>query len=85
MRTKNGFRSMLQCCFQWFASCLGDMQPETQSSLFRDKMLKCDPAHLTLKGFECIKTFFESVNVSDGKMRRFGAQTVTIIPASVYS
>ena len=55
------------------------MQPETQSSLFREKILKCDPAHLTLKGFECIKTFFESVNVSDGKMRRIGTQTVIYI------
>ena len=52
------------------------MQPDTQSSLFREKILKSNPAQLTLKGFECIKTFFESVNVSDGKMRRFGTQTV---------
>lgn len=54
------------------------MQPDTQSALFRDKILKSNPIHLTLRGFECVKTFFESVNVSDGKLRRFGAQAVTI-------
>lgn len=54
------------------------MQPETQSSLFREKILRSDPTKLTLRGFECVKTFFESVNVSDGKMRRCGAQSVTV-------
>lgn len=54
------------------------MQPDTQSALFREKILKSNPAQLTLRGFECVKTFFESVNVSDGKMRRFGTQAVRI-------
>ncbi|KAI9556016.1 hypothetical protein GHT06_018579 [Daphnia sinensis] len=72
----DGCEADRECCYQWFASCLGDMQPDTQSALFREKILKSDPVHLTLKGFECVKTFFESVNVSDGKMRRFGTQAM---------
>lgn len=60
------------------------MQPDTQSALFREKILKSDPVHLTLKGFECVKTFFESVNVSDGKMRRFGTQAVRIIVCYIH-
>lgn len=52
------------------------MQPETQSSLFKDKILKSNPSQLTLKGFDCVKTFFESVNVSDNKMKKSGTQTV---------
>lgn len=53
------------------------MQADTQSSLFKEKILKSSPSQLTLKGFECVKTFFESVNVSDNKMKKTGTQTVT--------
>ena len=53
------------------------MQPDTQSSLFKEKMLKSNPSQLTLKGFDCIKTFFESVNISENKMKRFGNQIVS--------
>lgn len=60
------------------------MQPDTQSALFREKILKSNPTHLTLRGFECVKTFFESVNVSDGKMRRFGTQAVILISVSFF-
>ena len=52
------------------------MQPDTQSTLFKEKILKSNPAQLSAKGFECVKAFFESVNVSEGKIRRFGSQVV---------
>lgn len=59
-----------EVCFEWFNNCLQDLEADTQSLLFQQKLLKLDPALITCQGFDCYKTYFESVNVSEHKLKR---------------
>ncbi|KAF8763443.1 Ubiquitin carboxyl-terminal hydrolase 24 like protein [Argiope bruennichi] len=59
-----------EVCYDWFTRCLQDLESETQSSLFQTKLLKLEPAKLTYTGFLCFRTYFESVNSADHKLKR---------------
>ncbi|XP_015922706.1 ubiquitin carboxyl-terminal hydrolase 24 [Parasteatoda tepidariorum] len=59
-----------EICLEWFTKCLQDLESETQTSLFQNKLLKLEPAQLTYTGFNCFKTYFESVNASEHRLKR---------------
>ncbi|CAM1321691.1 USP24 (predicted) [Pycnogonum litorale] len=62
-----------ELCLEWFTNCLQDLESDTQSNLFHNKLLKMDPVKITKTGFSCFKTYFESVNINDHKIRKSGA------------
>jgi ubiquitin carboxyl-terminal hydrolase 9/24 len=57
-------------CFEWFENCLSDLESETQKEFFQKMLLQVAPANVTSKGFDCFKVYFESVNHSEGKLRK---------------
>ncbi|XP_076309376.1 ubiquitin carboxyl-terminal hydrolase 24-like isoform X2 [Tachypleus tridentatus] len=59
-----------EICYEWFTQCLQDLETDTQSQLFQQKLLKLDSSQLSSKGFRCFKTYFESVNIAEHKLRR---------------
>ncbi|XP_064607447.1 ubiquitin carboxyl-terminal hydrolase 24-like isoform X2 [Liolophura sinensis] len=59
-----------ETCYEWFSKGLADLEPETQSQLFQKELLKQDPAKLSQQGFTCFKSFFESVNLYDHKLKK---------------
>ncbi|GFQ83735.1 ubiquitin carboxyl-terminal hydrolase 24 [Trichonephila clavata] len=62
-----------EVCFEWFTRCLQDLESDTQSMLFQYKLLKLDPALLTYTGFMCFKTYFESVNTAEHRLKRMAS------------
>ncbi|ELT87807.1 hypothetical protein CAPTEDRAFT_215538 [Capitella teleta] len=61
-----------EMCYEWFTKGLADLEPDTQSQLFQKQLLHIDPTKLTVKGFNCFKSFFESVNQSEQKLKKSG-------------
>ena len=57
-------------CFEWFENCLTDLENETQREFFQKMLLQVAAADLTCKGFDCFKAYFESVNHTEGKLRK---------------
>uniref|UniRef100_T1IKX5 ubiquitinyl hydrolase 1 n=1 Tax=Strigamia maritima TaxID=126957 RepID=T1IKX5_STRMM len=57
-------------CFDWFSNCLEDLETDTRSQLFQQKLLKMDPAQVTMRAFQCFKTYFESVNIEERKLKK---------------
>ncbi|KAK2704726.1 ubiquitin carboxyl-terminal hydrolase 24-like [Artemia franciscana] len=60
-----------ETCFEWFNECLPDLEASTQVQLFKEKLLSLDPVSLTMRGFHCLRMYFESVNVTEEKFRRY--------------
>ncbi|KAG1652915.1 Ubiquitin carboxyl-terminal hydrolase 24 [Nymphon striatum] len=61
-----------ELCFEWFTNCIQDLESDTQSQLYQNKLLKMDPEVITEKGFSCFQTYFESVNLNDHKLHKSG-------------
>ncbi|CAL1268833.1 unnamed protein product [Larinioides sclopetarius] len=59
-----------EVCYDWFTRCLQDLESETQSSLFQTKLLHLEPSKLTYTGFLCFRTYFESVNAAEHRLKR---------------
>jgi ubiquitin carboxyl-terminal hydrolase 9/24 len=57
-------------CFEWFENCLSDLENDTQREFFLKMLLQVSPSNLTIKGFDCFKAYFESVNHTEGKLRK---------------
>jgi ubiquitin carboxyl-terminal hydrolase 9/24 len=49
---------------------LMDLELETQMQLFQKEILRLEPSRLSEKGFHCFKSFFESVNLKEHKLKR---------------
>ena len=66
------FDSLLspQLAFKWFDHCITDLEMDTQHALFQKQVLRVDPAIIDLSGYHCIKTFFETINLSERKLRK---------------
>ena len=44
------FSLSLKTCFDWFKKGQLDLEPDTQSQMFANKVLKLEPGRLTMKG-----------------------------------
>ncbi|XP_038074652.1 ubiquitin carboxyl-terminal hydrolase 24-like isoform X2 [Patiria miniata] len=60
----------VETCFEWFRVGLTDLEQDTQMQLFKEKLLKLDPTTLSPTGFECIKPFFETVNINSDALKK---------------
>ena len=58
-----------KCC-DFFRECLQDLVNETQKEFFNQKLLLRPPTTVTSSAFQCFRDYFESVNASDGKIRK---------------
>ena len=65
-----------ETCLEWFVNCINDLQPETQKDLFTSKILKTDVRKMRDIGYKCFKTYFESVNIHEHRIRRNGPSIV---------
>ncbi|XP_071490931.1 ubiquitin carboxyl-terminal hydrolase 24-like [Diadema antillarum] len=61
-----------ETCFEWFRHGLTDLEADTQLQLFKDKLLRLDPSHLSHMGFDCLRAFFESINNNNHCLRKAG-------------
>lgn len=57
-------------CFEWFQKCLTDLEAETQQMFFQEKLLMLSPAQVSHHSFNCFKAYFESINLSSGRLRK---------------
>ncbi len=67
-----------EACFAWFKECISDLESETQLNLFQEKLLSLSPQTLSPVGFDCFKDYFESVNISEGKLRKGIADSLVV-------
>ncbi|MGH0140922.1 UNVERIFIED_CONTAM: hypothetical protein FKN15_073043 [Acipenser sinensis] len=63
-----------EMCFEWFTKGQHDLESDVQQQLFKEKILKLEPYEITMNGFNLFKTFFESVNLSDHRLKKQGTQ-----------
>ena len=49
------------------------MEHETQNQLFQTRVLKVDPAKLDFAGYQCLRNFFETINLVERKLRKVSA------------
>ncbi|UJR13683.1 hypothetical protein I4U23_000695 [Adineta vaga] len=47
----------------WFITCSEDLNRDSQLALFEKRVSKLDPIHLTQKGYDCFKLYFERCNL----------------------
>ena len=66
-----------KCC-DFFRECLQDLVNETQKEFFNQKLLLRPPATVSSSAFHCFRDYFESVNASDGKIRKNFSTTLTV-------
>ncbi|KAL3868453.1 hypothetical protein ACJMK2_041259 [Sinanodonta woodiana] len=59
-----------ETCYEWFSSGIMDLDNETQSQLFLKELLRLDSSKLSEKGFQCFKTYFETVNRNDHRLKK---------------
>ena len=56
--------------FKWFQNCLTDLEVSTQTRFFEERLLSLRPEDVSESAFECFKAYFESINVTNGSMRK---------------
>lgn len=49
---------------------MGDLEYDTQQTLFHKRVLRVDPILLDYAGYQCIRNFFESINLTERKLRK---------------
>ncbi|XP_041474973.1 ubiquitin carboxyl-terminal hydrolase 24-like isoform X2 [Lytechinus variegatus] len=59
-----------ETCYEWFRHGLADLETETQMQLFKDKLLRLESTHLSPIGFDCVRAFFESINMNNHSLRK---------------
>ena len=67
-----------ESCYSWFKECISDLESETQLKLFREKLLSTSPETMSTHAFDCFKDYFESVNISEGKIRKSFATSLLV-------
>ena len=67
-----------ESCYSWFKECISDLETDTQLKLFREKLLSTSPETMSTHAFDCFKDYFESVNISEGKIRKSFATSLLV-------
>lgn len=62
-----------ETCFDWFRKGQLDLEPDTQSQMFANKVLKLEPGRLTMKGFACFREFMKNVNLNEHRIKDTGS------------
>jgi len=64
--------------FKWFEECLTDLEASTQAKFFETHLLEVKPDHVNETCFSCFKTYFESVNIGNGSLKKAISPPVTV-------
>ena len=56
-----------------------DLEHETQVFMFTTYVLKVDPIKLDTAGYHCLRNFFETINLSERKLRKTGASYHSLV------
>ena len=56
--------------FKWFDGSIGDLESDTQQNLFTKRVLQVEPVLLDMVGYHCIRSFFETINLAERKLRK---------------
>ena len=67
-----------ESCYSWFKECISDLESDTQLKLFNEKLLATPPESMSTRAFECFKDYFESVNITEGKIRKGFATSLLV-------
>jgi len=59
--------------FKWFDHGMGDLEHETQVLMFNTRVLKVDPDKLDRSGYNCLRNFFETINLYEKKLKRMSS------------
>jgi ubiquitin carboxyl-terminal hydrolase 9/24 len=57
-----------ETCWQWFLTCINDLNGDTQLDIFTNKMQETDVAKVSEVGFNSFKAYFKSVNSNAKKI-----------------
>lgn len=60
----------MQLAFKWFDKGMTDLEHESQVFMFNTRVLKVDPSMLDSAGYSCLRNFFETINLSERKLKR---------------
>lgn len=60
----------MQLAFKWFDKGMTDLEHESQVFMFNTRVLKVDPSLLDSAGYSCLRNFFETINLSERKLKR---------------
>ncbi|XP_077972925.1 ubiquitin carboxyl-terminal hydrolase 24-like [Styela clava] len=59
-----------EACYEWFSQSLDDLENDTVKLMFRERLLKLDPAQMCPSAYHCLMKFMESTNINEQKMKR---------------
>lgn len=60
----------MQLAFKWFDKGMTDLEHESQVFIFNTRVLKVEPSVLDSAGYSCLRNFFETINLSERKLKR---------------
>ncbi|XP_065904481.1 ubiquitin carboxyl-terminal hydrolase 24-like isoform X2 [Dysidea avara] len=69
--------------FRWFDKGIVDLEPDTQTMLFNQKVLKVNPVKLHDAGYRCLRTFFENINLQEKKLKKIGVAQYSLMVESL--
>ncbi|XP_019857623.1 PREDICTED: ubiquitin carboxyl-terminal hydrolase 24-like [Amphimedon queenslandica] len=64
--------------FKWFDRSIGDLESDTQQSLFTKRVLRVEPVLLDMAGYHCIRSFFETINLAERKLRKLHSHQLVV-------
>ncbi len=69
----------LQLAFKWFDNGMNDLEHETQVLMFNTRVLKVDPDKLDKPGYNCLRNFFETINLFEKKLKRMASSHSSLV------
>lgn len=59
-----------ETCFEWFGQSLDDLENDTAKLLFRERLLRLDPAQMCPSAYHCLMKFMEATNINEQRMKK---------------
>ena len=60
---------------------MSDLEHETQVLMFNTRVLKVDPDKLDKPGYNCLRNFFETINLFEKKLKRMTSSYQSLVGA----
>jgi hypothetical protein len=74
----------MQLAFKWFDKGMTDLEHESQVFIFNTRVLKVEPSVLDSAGYSCLRNFFETINLSERKLKRISG-TLNLVGIVYYA
>ena len=63
---------------------MSDLEHETQVLMFNTRVLKVDPDKLDKPGYNCLRNFFETINLFEKKLKRMTSSYQSLVCAHIF-